>query len=146
MRSPEFRRQAHLQSLKAAIQAPAPGPRPRRGEVWRLNYPDCVEARAVVVQDDSFDGTSSIAVCGLVETEAEAPLFRPLVQPSVGNGLVRRARLMVGQITNVSASRFVSRLGALDDADLRQLNRALLVFMGLADHRPKLRETAEKKP
>jgi mRNA interferase MazF len=126
-----------LQSLEAPIQPAAPE-RPRRGEVWRLNYSDCVGEKAVVVvQDDSFDGTSSIAVCGLVETEAEAPLFRPLVQPSRRNGLMRRARLMVGQITNVSASRFAARLGALDDADLRQLNRALLVFMGLADHRPR---------
>lgn len=39
---------------------------------------------------------------------------------------------MVDKITTVSRTKLGSRLGRLDDEDILRLNRAILVFLGLA--------------
>lgn len=39
---------------------------------------------------------------------------------------------MVDKITTVSKSKVGSRMGRLDDEDVVRLNRAILVFLGLA--------------
>ena len=48
--------------------------------------------------------------------------------PTAGNGLRTASRLMVDKITTVPKD----RIGRLDAADVVQMNRATLVFLGLA--------------
>jgi mRNA interferase MazF len=84
------------------------------------------------VQDDHFDGTASVTICAFTSDPTEADLFRIPVDPSDGNGLRVMSRLMVDEITTVSRSKLGSRTGQLDDEDVVRLNRALLVFLGLA--------------
>jgi mRNA interferase MazF len=86
----------------------------------------------VVVQDDSFDATDSITICAFTTDETEAPLFRLLVQPNERNGLRSVCRLMVDKITTVPKSKVGNRVGRLDDEDMVRLNRAMMVFLGLA--------------
>ncbi|MDN5865576.1 MAG: type II toxin-antitoxin system PemK/MazF family toxin [Gammaproteobacteria bacterium] len=86
----------------------------------------------VIVQDDSFDATDSTAVCAFTSDETEAPLFRLPVEPGPGNGLRTPSRLMVDKITTVSKARLSTRIGRLDDEDVLRLNRAMIVFLGLA--------------
>ena len=87
---------------------------------------------AVVVQDDRFDATASITICVFTTDETEAPLFRIPVTPSERNGLRSLSRLMVDKLTTVSKERIGDRIGHLDDADVMRMNRAILVFLGLA--------------
>jgi mRNA interferase MazF len=54
------------------------------------------------------------------------------VTPSESNGLRRVSRLMVDKLTTVSKERIGERIGHLDDADVMRMNRAILVFLGLA--------------
>lgn len=107
----------------------------RRGDVWTVaggrDYAD--KPRPVVIlQDDRFDATASITICAFTTDPTEAPLFRLLIEPNADNGLRAPCRLMVDKITTVPKSKIGSRLGRLDDEDILRLNRAVLVFLGLA--------------
>ncbi len=86
----------------------------------------------MIVQDDRFDATASITLCAFTTDPTDAPLFRILVLPSEGNGIVTASRLMVDKVTTVAKTRLGTRLGRLADRDMLRLNQALLVFLGLA--------------
>ncbi len=87
---------------------------------------------AVIIQDDRFDATASVTVCVFTTDDTEAPLFRLPVAPSESNGLRSVSRLMADKIVTVSKERMGERIGDLNDADMVRLNRAILVFLGLA--------------
>jgi mRNA interferase MazF len=106
-----------------------------RGEIWTVsggtNYAGKPRP-ALIIQDDHFDATSSITICALTTDPTDAPLFRLAVEPTERNGLRASCRLMVDKITTVSKAKLGSRIGRLDEEDLLRLNRAILVFLGLA--------------
>jgi mRNA interferase MazF len=106
----------------------------KRGEVWTVSGAGYAgkPRPAVIVQDDRFDATASVALCVFTTDETEAPLFRLLIAPSDRNGLRSASRLMVDKLTTVSKDRLGKRIGRLDDGDVVRLNRAILVFLGLA--------------
>ena len=111
----------------------------RRGEIWTVaggkDYAG--KARpAVILQDDRFDATASITLCLFTSDPTDAPLFRLPIVPNEGNGLHELCRLMVDKITTVSKTKIGSRVGRLDDEDIVRLNRAILVFLGLAGSAP----------
>jgi mRNA interferase MazF len=85
----------------------------------------------VIVQDDRFD-TDSVTICPFTTDSTDAPLFRLEVQPTPSNGLQATSRLMVDKLTTVSRLKVWTRIGVLDDLDLTRLNRAVLVFLGIA--------------
>jgi mRNA interferase MazF len=106
-----------------------------RGEIWTVsggtNYTGKPRP-AAIVQDDHFDATSSITICAFTTDPTDAPLFRLAVEPTERNGLRASCRLMVDKITTVSRAKLGSRIGRLDEEDIVRLNRAILVFLGLA--------------
>lgn len=107
----------------------------RRGDIWTIAGGKDYAGKprpAVIVQDDSFDGTDSITICTFTTDETEAPLFRLPVEPNERNGLRSPCRLMVDKITTIPKSRAGARAGRLDDEDILRLNQAVLVFLGLA--------------
>ncbi|MGH6898615.1 MAG: type II toxin-antitoxin system PemK/MazF family toxin [Geminicoccaceae bacterium] len=107
----------------------------RRGEVWTVAGGRGYAGKprpAVIVQDDRFDATASITLCAFTTDPTDAPLFRLLIEPSATNGLRVPCRLMVDKITTVPKSKVGSRIGRLDDEDILRLNRAVLIFLGLA--------------
>ena len=107
----------------------------RRGDIWTVAGGRDYAGKPrpiVVVQDDSFDATDSITVCAFTTDETEAPLFRLPVEPTDRNGLFATSRLMVDKFTTVPKSKVGAQIGRLDDEDILRLNRAILVFLGLA--------------
>ena len=86
----------------------------------------------MIIQEDGFTETLSIAVCPLTSQPIEAPMLRIQVAPSPENGLRAATSLMVDKVTTVPKSRLGQRIGRLADVDLLRLNRSLLVFLGLA--------------
>jgi mRNA interferase MazF len=68
----------------------------------------------------------------LTTDPTDAPLFRLTVEPNARNGLRTSSRLMVDKITTVPKSKIGNRMGRLDNEDLIRLNRAVMVFLGLA--------------
>ena len=107
----------------------------KRGEIWTVSGGSAYTGKprpAVILQDDRFDATQSVTVCSFTTNPTEAPLFRIPVDPSEENGLDEPSRLMVDKITTVPRNRVGSRIGRLDEQDIVRLNRAILVFLGLA--------------
>ena len=105
----------------------------RRGEIWTATGGDDAgkPRLVVIVQDNRFDATASITVCPLTTDPTDAPLFRPLIEPSASNGLRTASQLMADKITTVPKSRLGQRIGELGDEATRRLDRAMLVFLGL---------------
>lgn len=107
----------------------------RRGDIWTVAGGKDYAGKprpVVIVQDDTFDATDSITICAFTTDESEAPLFRLPVAPNARNGLRTTCRLMVDKITTVPKSKVGTRIGRLDDEDVLRLNRAIVVFLGLA--------------
>ncbi len=106
-----------------------------RGEIWTLSGGGAHTGKprpAVIVQEDSFDSTDSVTVCAFTSDPTEAPLFRVRIDPSETNGLRERSSLMVDKITTVRRDRLGYSVGRLELEDVVRLNRALMVFLGLA--------------
>jgi mRNA interferase MazF len=107
----------------------------KRGEVWTAaggkDYPGKLRT-VVILQDDRFDMTDSITLCAFTTDPTDAPLFRLPVEPNETNGLRAVCRLMVDKITTVPKSKIGERVGRLADEDIVRLNRAVLVFLGIA--------------
>ena len=113
----------------------------RRGEIWTIAGGKDYAGKpspAVIIQDDRFDRMDSVTICAFTTDHTDAPLFRLLVEPSEGNGLRSPCRLMVDKITTVPRVRLGAKVGRLADEDMVRLNRAVLVFLGIAA--PKDRE------
>lgn len=108
--------------------------RVRRAEIWTVSGGTDYAGKsrpAVIVQDDHFD-TDSVTICPFTTDPTEAPLLRLLVEPDPGNGLNGPSRIMVDKITTVRRARLGTKIGALDDTTVIRLNRALVVFLGIA--------------
>lgn len=107
----------------------------KRGEIWTVagGKEYAGKARpAVILQDDRFDMTDSITVCAFTTDPTDAPLFRLPIEPSQSNGLRAVCRLMVDKITTVHKTKIGACVGRLADEDIVRLNRAVLVFLGIA--------------
>ena len=87
---------------------------------------------AVIIQSDAFDGTDSITVCLFTTIAVDAPLIRLPVEPGPTNGLKHLSYLMIDKIVTVRRTQIDQRIGELAAQDMVRLNRAILVFLGLA--------------
>lgn len=106
----------------------------RRGEVWTVSAAGFAgkPRPAVIVQGDAFDATASVTICVFTTDETDAPLLRLLMEPDDTNGLREPSRLMADKIVTVGRDKFGRQIGRLADADMTRLDRALMVFLGLA--------------
>lgn len=86
----------------------------------------------VIVQDDRFDATASVTVCPLTTSTIDAPLIRIPVEPNAATGIEQPSQIVVDEVTTMPRADVRDHLGLLADADLVRLDRALLVFPGLA--------------
>jgi mRNA interferase MazF len=85
----------------------------KRGDIWTVAGGPGYAGKprpVMVLQDNRFDATES----------------------SPTNGLKSLSRLMVDKITTVAKSTVGKQIGRLDDEDVVRLNRAVVVFLGLA--------------
>ena len=112
----------------------------KRGEVWTVAGGADYAGKprpAVILQDDAFDATGSITICPFTTHAVDAPLVRLPVDPSNQNGLRVPSQLMVDKITTVSKKKLEARVGRLSDVEMVRLNRAVIVFLGLAGPSPR---------
>ena len=106
-----------------------------RGEIWTAAGGKDYAGKPrpiVIVQDDRFDATNSITICAFTSDPTDAPLFRLVVEPSRQTGSTSVSRLMVDKVTTVPKAKLGKRIGRLADGDMVRVNRALLIFLGLA--------------
>lgn len=107
-----------------------------RGEIYTAAARGAYTSKprpVVVVQDDRFDGTASITVCPMTTNPVEAPLTRIEVEPSTLSGLSEPSRVMVDKVTTMPRDNVRDHLGRLSVTELLRVDRALIVFLGLAE-------------
>lgn len=107
----------------------------KRGEVWTAAGGQAYAGKprpVVILQDDRFDATDSITVCPLTSDPTDALLFRVPIEPHPANGLRKRSHIMADKIASIPRTRIGALIGRLADEDMTSLDRAVLVFLGLA--------------
>ncbi len=107
----------------------------RWGEIWAAAAWSGYVGKprpVVIVQDDRFDATASVTVCAFTADPTDAPLFRLLVAADDETAIGEPSRLMVDKMTTIARSKLGERVGWLSDEDMVRLDRAMLVFLGLA--------------
>ena len=107
----------------------------RRGDIWTVaggrDYAG--KARPVVILRMTVStGLNPSRSARSLTDDTDAPLFRLHVEPNERNGLRIPCHLMVDKVTTVPKSKVGAHIGRLDDEDILRLNRAVLVFLGLA--------------
>ena len=87
---------------------------------------------AVVIQDDLFDGTDSVTVCPLTTTPVDAPLLRLAIAADSTSGIDTDSFVMIDKITTIRRSNTREPVGQITSVQMLELERRLLVFLGLA--------------
>ena len=108
----------------------------KRGEIWTVAGGAGYVGKprpAVIVQDDRFDANDSIVMCPLTTGPTPAPIFRLSVQPSAQSGLRSACHVMVDKLTAVPRRRLGRSVGSLTVDEMKALNRAIFVFLGLSE-------------
>jgi mRNA interferase MazF len=112
--------------------------RPRRGDVYLVNFDPTIGAEvkktrpAVVIQNDIGNRWSPITIVAAMTSRFEDPLYptEVLVSASEG-GLAVDSVVLLNQLRSVDKARLVRRLGALKAQTVREVDRALLLSLGL---------------
>ena len=103
-----------------------------RGELWTVS--GGVYAKkprpALIIQDDLFAATDSVVVIPLTATAADAPIARVAIPTTTG--IAQPSFAMIDKITTVRRSSLGGRIGRVPAALMADVERSLLVFLGLA--------------
>ena len=86
-----------------------------------------------VVQSDLFRDTETVAVLLMSSTLVDTPLTRVTVNPSDENRLRASSQVMVDKPVSVPVRKIGPVFGHLDAPSLLEVNRALALFLGVAD-------------
>jgi mRNA interferase MazF len=86
----------------------------------------------VIVTDDFFSDLASATVMTLTSDLVDSPLTRLSIVPNGQNGVFKPSQIVVEKITTVPKSKLGKNIGQLSNEDMIQLNRALVVYLGLA--------------
>ena len=88
---------------------------------------------AVVVQSDLFNGShSSVVVCLITSHLEDAPLFRIPLPAGKTTGLKLESQVMVDKVIAIPRDRVSGRAGALPASALKEVDRALRLWLELA--------------
>ena len=87
---------------------------------------------AVIVQAEMLAGTGLVMLVPLSSTLVDAPLIRPLLEPTPANGLREPSQAMVDVIMSVRRDRVGARIGRLEEEAMLAVTRSLAVFLGIA--------------
>lgn len=86
---------------------------------------------ALVVQTNFLAELESVIVAP-VTSELRNAQFRVTIEPSPLNGLKVLSQVMADKLTAVPRAKITKPFGKIDDARLRQVDRCMLVVLGLA--------------
>jgi mRNA interferase MazF len=86
----------------------------------------------VIVQADEFKDLTTIFICPLSSDIQPDLLLRPTIEAKPSNGLRLRSQIMTDKMVALRRDRVRSVIGRLDSETTQQMDRALLVVLGLA--------------
>ena len=107
----------------------------RRGDIVLVVVPgDLGRPRpGVVVQADELaEELSTVFICPITSDVQERLSLRPVVEADPSNGLRLRSQIMTDKMVALRLDRIRQVIGRMDLEASEQLDRALLVLLGLA--------------
>ncbi len=115
--------------------------RPRRGEIYVVNLGPTVGAEikktrpAVIIQNDIANRWSPITIVAAITSKfGDGRTYPTQVALRAGEGGLRvDSVILLNQIGSVDMSRLVRRLGVLRTETVREIDRALLLSLGLVE-------------
>ena len=111
-----------------------------KGEIWLINLDPTIGAEirktrpAVIISEDAMGILPLRIIVPLAdwkERYSVAP-WMTLIEMEAQNGLTKPSAADAFQIRSVSQERFVQRIGALQDAQIRQILQAVQLVIGAA--------------
>lgn len=105
-----------------------------RGEIWTAagGVYASKPRPVLIVQDDRFDATDSVVVVPLTTHVVDAALTRVPIPADALSGIGQASYAMVDKITTVRRANLGTRTGRASAAQVVDVERALLVFLGIA--------------
>ena len=105
-----------------------------RGEIWTAagGVYASKPRPVLIVQDDRFKATDSVVVVPLTTAIVDAPLTRVPIAADALSGIAQPSYAMVDKITTVRRTSLGTRTGRASAAQVVEIERALLVFLGIA--------------
>jgi len=85
----------------------------------------------VVIQSDLLEALNSVMVCPITSAVQDVD-FRVTIEPDASNGLRKPSQVMTDKILTLPRAKLGQRLGRLDHQKMIEVNRALLMVMGLS--------------
>ena len=106
----------------------------KRGDIVLAVHADLGKPRpAVVVQADRLNEDAGfILVCPLTSDITDRLSLRPIVQAGPDTGLRERSQIMTDRMLALRSNRIRGVLGSIDASTVDELDRALLIVLGLA--------------
>jgi mRNA interferase MazF len=105
----------------------------KRGDIVLAVHADLGKPRpAIVVQADTFNESAlTVLICPLTTDIREDSLVRPILLAGTGTGLRERSQIMTDRVLALRSDRIRGVLGSIDERAAEQLDRALLIVLGL---------------
>ena len=114
---------------------------PRRGDVCLIRFDPTVGAEirksrpALVIQNDIGNRYSPITIVAAITSQVDPARLKPTDVPVAKGegGLTVDSVVLLNQIRSIDKRRIVKRLGTVRSGTMRQVDRALLISLGLVD-------------
>jgi mRNA interferase MazF len=87
---------------------------------------------AIIFQNPQFSGTATVMVCPITSVTTEASYLRIALPVDPVTGLEQPSWAAIELLGPIRRSNVGQRIGRLDDASLLAIDRALVVFLGIA--------------
>jgi mRNA interferase MazF len=106
----------------------------KRGDVVLMVVPSELgrPRPGVIVQADEFKDLTTIFVCPISSDVQDNLPLRPTIEAKPSSGLRLRSQIMTDKMVALRRDRVRRVIGRLDSETAQQLDRALLVVLGLA--------------
>ena len=104
-----------------------------RGELWTVSggVYAAKPRPAIIVQDDLFSATESVVVIPLTTTAVAGVAVTRIAVPTT-SGVTQASFAMIDKITTVRRSNLGARVGRVSTMLMAEIERSLMVFLGLA--------------
>jgi mRNA interferase MazF len=105
-----------------------------RGEIWTAagGVYASKPRPVLIMQDDRFDATESVVVVPMTTHDVRATLTRVPIEANTLSGIAHNSFAMMDKITTVRRASLRARIGRATAAQLVEVERSLLVFLGIA--------------
>lgn len=106
----------------------------RRGDLARVALPGSYgkPRPALIIQSDLFAEHPSTTLLPITSDLRDLPVVRIRLHPTPTNGLKTVSEIMVDKAHSVPRDRIGAVFGRIKSSELRAVERALVVFLGLA--------------